>query len=140
MKPKHQNRRLTLLGLGLATLVVALVLAMSGLKDNISFFYAPTELLAAVPQADKKIRLGGMVQTGSLQRISGLDVRFAITDYETEIIVEFGQILPDLFREGQWVIAEGLLREDGVFQASRILAKHDENYMPPEVAASLKSK
>jgi len=81
-----------------------------------------------------------MVQTGSLQRISGLDVRFAITDYETEIIVEFGQILPDLFREGQWVIAEGLLREDGVFQASRILAKHDENYMPPEVAASLKSK
>ncbi|PHR62378.1 MAG: cytochrome c maturation protein CcmE [Robiginitomaculum sp.] len=140
MKPKHQNRRLSLLAIGLVALVGALALAASGLRDNISYFYAPTELLESPPTAETKIRLGGMVEDGSFQRLSGLDVTFVVTDFEKSISVTFNQPLPDLFREGQGVIAEGKLRADGVFVASRVLAKHDENYMPPEVAESLKNK
>ncbi len=140
MKPKHQNRRLSLLAIGLVTLVGALALAASGLRDNISYFYAPTELLATPPTADTKIRLGGMVEDGSFQRLSGLDVTFVVTDFEKSVPVTFNRPLPDLFREGQGVIAEGKLGPDGIFIASRVLAKHDENYMPPEVAESLKNK
>jgi len=140
MKPKKRNQRLTILGLGSLVLVAALILAMSGLKDSISYFYAPTELLAEQYEADKKIRLGGMVEDGSFQRSDGLQVSFRITDFNESIPVVYSKILPDLFREGQGVIAEGVLRRDGVFVASRILAKHDEKYMPPEVAESLKNK
>ncbi|MBL1431232.1 MAG: cytochrome c maturation protein CcmE [Robiginitomaculum sp.] len=131
---------MTILGLGSLVLVAALILAMSGLKDSISYFYAPTELLAEQYEADKKIRLGGMVEDGSFQRSDGLQVSFRITDFNESIPVVYSKILPDLFREGQGVIAEGVLRRDGVFVASRILAKHDEKYMPPEVAESLKNK
>jgi cytochrome c-type biogenesis protein CcmE len=138
MKPRKRNQRLTFLGLGLLVLVAALALAMSGLKDNISYFYAPTELLAEQYEADKNIRLGGMVQDGSLQQGEGLQVSFRITDFNASIPVVYSKILPDLFREGQGVIAEGVLGHDGVFVASRILAKHDEKYMPLEVAESLK--
>ncbi|MCF6292657.1 MAG: cytochrome c maturation protein CcmE [Robiginitomaculum sp.] len=131
---------MTFLGLGSLVLVAALVLAMSGLKDSISYFYAPTELLAEQYEIDKKIRLGGMVEDGSFQRSQGLQVSFRITDFNESIPVVYSKILPDLFREGQGVIAEGVLRRDGVFVASRILAKHDEKYMPPEVAESLKNR
>ncbi|MBL4617491.1 MAG: cytochrome c maturation protein CcmE [Robiginitomaculum sp.] len=140
MKPRNRNRRLTFLGLGLLVLVAALVLAMAGLKDNISYFYAPTELLAEEYEADKSIRLGGMVEDGSFQRSEGLQLSFRITDFNASIPVVYSKILPDLFREGQGVIAEGALGSDGVFVATRILAKHDEKYMPPEVAQSLKKQ
>ena len=140
MKPRNRNRRLTFLGLGLLVLVAALVLAMAGLKDNISYFYAPTELLAEEYEADKSIRLGGMVEDGSFQRSEGLQLSFRITDFNASIPVVYSKILPDLFREGQGVNAEGALGCDGVFVATRILAKHDEKYMPPEVAQSLKKQ
>jgi cytochrome c-type biogenesis protein CcmE len=139
MKPKYRNQRLVFLGIGLVALVGALSLALSGLKDNISYFYAPTELRQSPPSPDQKIRLGGMVKPDTFIRHDGLDVEFVVTDFEDEVKVVFNQILPDLFREGQGVIAEGKLREDGVFMAQRVLAKHDENYMPPEVADSLKN-
>ncbi|VAW01400.1 Cytochrome c-type biogenesis protein CcmE, heme chaperone [hydrothermal vent metagenome] len=139
MKPKKQNQRLVFLAVGLLVLTGALALAASGLKDNISYFYAPTELLATPPEPDKKIRLGGMVKQGSFKRLAGLEVVFTITDFENEVPVTFVKILPDLFREGQGVIAEGVMQQDGTFLATRVLAKHDENYMPPEVADSLKN-
>jgi len=124
--------------MGAVVLIGALALVFSGLSENISYFYAPSELIAAPPAPDKKIRLGGMVETDSLKQLGGLNVEFVVTDYESEVTIRFDRILPDLFREGQGVIAEGKLGTDGVFVASRVLAKHDETYMPPEVAASLK--
>lgn len=140
MKPKNRNQRLTFLALGLVALVGALSLAASGLEDSISYFYDPTEIIAKPPEFGKKIRLGGVVESDSFKQLAGLDVTFDVTDFEQSVTVVFDQILPDLFREGQGVIAEGALRADGVFVASRVLAKHDENYMPPEVAESLKNK
>jgi len=138
MKPKRRNQRLTVLAVGLAALVGALVLASAGLKDSISYFYSPSELVESPPEAGKKIRLGGMVVAGSIKRLNGYKVIFVVSDYESNVVVNFDGILPDLFREGQGVVAEGALSENGEFIASRVLAKHDENYMPPEVADSLK--
>jgi cytochrome c-type biogenesis protein CcmE len=135
MKAKHQ--RLWLVVGALGALGGAGVLAFSTLGEKATYFYAPTDLLAG-PAPAAAIRLGGMVQDGSLQR-DGATVRFVVTDTAQTVPVTYTGILPDLFREGQGVIAEGRMdAATGVFKADTILAKHDENYMPPEVAGAMK--
>ncbi len=137
MKPKH--RRLTFLALGLGLLAIAAVLVLSALDDSLVFFMSPTDALATPPPADRAIRIGGLVEEGSLERATGdATVRFRVTDLETAIPVRFEGVLPDLFREGQGVVVEGYLDADGGFTAREVLAKHDENYMPPEVAEAIK--
>lgn len=136
MSPK--KRRLTAVLVGLAALGTAAGLALSALNDNIVFFYGPSELakLEEVPQSS--IRVGGLVQKGSLERSEdGNTIRFTITDGVETVPVVYSGLLPDLFREGQGVVAEGRIR-NGRFRAENILAKHDEEYMPPEVAEALK--
>jgi cytochrome c-type biogenesis protein CcmE len=137
MKPKH--KRLTFLALGLGLLAIAAVLILSALDDSLVFFMSPTDALASPPPPDRAIRIGGLVEEGSLERATGdASVRFRVTDLETAIPVTFQGVLPDLFREGQGVVVEGMLGADGSFTASEVLAKHDENYMPPEVADAIK--
>jgi len=110
-------------------------------RQNIMFYYDPTQVATGHAPADKRFRIGGMVVKGSVQRKPGdLKVRFVLTDFAHEVPVEYSGVLPDLFREGQGIIAHGTLRPDGAFVADEVLAKHDEKYMPPEVAASLKNK
>lgn len=119
----------------------AVALAGYALRDNINLFYPPVEVAAGKAPVDKRIRVGGMVLDGSIQRQRGsLEVAFVVTDYQARIPVVYDGILPDLFAAGEGVVATGILRPDGVFQASEILAKHDENYMPPEVQAALQSR
>jgi cytochrome c-type biogenesis protein CcmE len=121
----------------LACLSAAVSLALYALKDNIAFFYSPSEV-AGKTSPGQVFRLGGLVEKGSLKkRDSGLTVSFIITDTLKEMRVEYKGILPDLFREGQGVVATGSLNDKGVFEATELLAKHDEKYMPPEVAKSL---
>ena len=134
MKPKHQ--RLVFVGCSVAFLVAAVLLTLQAFRENIVFFYSPTEL-AAQPPGDKHIRLGGLVKPGSLQK-DGEDYRFIVTDGAAEVPAHFKGLVPNLFREGQGVVAEGALGADGVFEARQVLAKHDENYMPREVVDSLK--
>lgn len=122
-----------LTGIGAAT-----ALAMLAFEDNLLYFYNPTQVLAGEAPKDRLFRIGGMVTEGSVQRTAGtLKVRFVVTDYKTSVPVHYEGLLPDLFREGQGVIAHGRLTADGEFVANEVLAKHDENYMPPEVAESL---
>jgi cytochrome c-type biogenesis protein CcmE len=135
MTPKR--RRLWLLIGSLGTLAVAAALVLSALNDNLVFFYSPTQVAEKSPGPDRRFRLGGLVEAGSVQK-DGQTVRFTVTDTHKTIAVVYRGILPDLFREGQGVIAEGALGRDGVFAAREVLAKHDENYMPPEVAKALK--
>lgn len=136
MKPKRRRLTFVLIGMGLLGAAAALVLA--AYRDSIVFFYSPTEVHAKVLPADQRIRVGGLVEEGSLERtVGGGTVRFRITDLAETVAVTYTGILPDLFREGQGVVAEGRFR-DGVFRADEVLAKHDENYMPPEVADALK--
>ena len=135
MKPKH--RRLTFVLIGLGLLGVAAALVLSAFDEAIVFFRSPTELVEKPEIGDRRLRVGGLVEEGSVERGGGADVRFRITDLENAVPVLYTGILPDLFREGQGVVAEGRM-EDGVFVADGILAKHDENYMPPEVADALK--
>ena len=135
MTPKR--RRLWLLIGSLGTLAVAAALVLSALNDNLVFFYSPTQVAEKNPGADRRFRLGGLVEAGSVQK-DGQIVRFVVTDTHKTMAVVYRGMLPDLFREGQGVIAEGALGSDGVFVAREVLAKHDENYMPPEVAKALK--
>jgi cytochrome c-type biogenesis protein CcmE len=122
-----------LVGVGSATAI-----AMYAFNDNLLYFYNPTQVLAGDAPEGRTFRLGGMVTEGSLERTEGtLAVRFVVTDYKHSIPVRYEGLLPDLFREGQGVIAHGHLTPDGQFVANEVLAKHDENYMPPEVAESL---
>lgn len=137
MKPKYRDQRLAFLAVGLVALIAAVGLGVLGLRDRISYCYAPADLVTKSPVAGKKIRLGGMVEKGSFQRINGLHVRFVVTDFKESVPVTYDRVLPDLFKEGQGVVAEGAMGPDGVFHASRVLAKHDENYMPPEVSKAL---
>lgn len=110
------------------------------LRDNINLFYPPAEVVAGKAPLDQRIRVGGMVLEGSIERQPGsLAVAFVVTDYQAQVPVVYEGILPDLFADGEGVVATGSLREDGVFHATEILAKHDENYMPPEVQATLQS-
>jgi cytochrome c-type biogenesis protein CcmE len=140
MKPKKRNSRLLAIGLGGVLLIAAVYLVASALKQSISYFYTPTELAETTPSTHKKLSLGGMVEEGSVERGKGLDVQFRVTDFTHTVLVTYDKVLPDLFREGQGVVAEGTLNENGVFVAKRVLAKHDENYMPPQVARAIKSK
>jgi cytochrome c-type biogenesis protein CcmE len=135
MTPKR--RRLWLLLGSLTTLGVAAALVLTALNDNLVFFYSPTQVAEKNIGPERRFRLGGLVEEGSVQK-EGQIVRFTITDTNKTLKVTYRGILPDLFREGQGVIAEGSIGPDGVFTAREILAKHDENYMPPEVAKALK--
>jgi cytochrome c-type biogenesis protein CcmE len=125
--------------LGAGILCLASLLAMSAMRDNIVFFHTPTELLSGKVAEGNHVRIGGLVEKGSLERqSSGLDIKFRVTDGARSLPVLYTGILPDLFREGQGVVAEGRYQQ-GAFRASTILAKHDENYMPREAAAALRS-
>jgi cytochrome c-type biogenesis protein CcmE len=116
----------------------AAALAMLAFRDNLLYFYNPTQVLAGDAPSGRQFRIGGMVTEGSLQRTPGsLEIRFVVTDYRNSIPVRYEGLLPDLFREGQGVVAHGRLGASGEFVADEVLAKHDENYMPPEVAESL---
>jgi cytochrome c-type biogenesis protein CcmE len=135
MTPKR--KRLWLLLGSLAVLGVAATLVLTALNDNIVFFYSPTQLAEKHPGPGQRLRIGGLVEQGSVNK-QGQEVRFVVTDLRKTVPVVYRGILPDLFREGQGVIAEGTLGADGVFAAREVLAKHDEKYMPPEVAKALK--
>jgi len=135
MTPKR--KRLWLLVGSLAVLGVAATLVLTALNDNIVFFYSPTQVADKKPGPERHFRLGGLVEQGSLKK-DGIEVRFTVTDLQKTVPVVYRGLLPDLFREGQGVIAEGTLGGDGLFVAREVLAKHDENYMPPEVAKALK--
>ena len=133
VKPKHQ--RLILVVLAVAALVGAVLLAMWGLQDRAAYFVTPSDIAAGKAPPDKAMRLGGMVVEGSLKRDpDGLTVRFIVSDTKAETPVIFRGITPDLFREGSGVVAEGRLDANGLFVADNILAKHDERYMPPQMA------
>ena len=135
MTPKR--RRLWLLVGSLAVLGAAATLVLTALNDNLVFFYSPSQVAEKGIAPDRRFRLGGLVEAGSVQK-NGEEVRFTVTDTHKTVAVVYRGLLPDLFREGQGVIAEGVLRADGVFVAREVLAKHDENYMPPEVAKAIK--
>ena len=136
----RRQRRLVLIGSGLGVLGLAAGLMLFALKDSIVFFNSPTDVLEKHIAAGTRIRLGGLVKPGTLQRGESLNVRFEVTDGKSAIPVAFQGVLPDLFREGQGVIAEGALDPAGVFKADSVLAKHDERYMPKEVADALKKQ
>ena len=135
MTPKR--KRLWLLVGSLGVLCVAAALVLTALKDNIVFFYSPSRLAEKHVTAGHRFRIGGLVENGSVHK-EGSEARFRVTDLKRSIEVVYRGILPDLFREGQGVIAEGTLSADGAFTAREVLAKHDEKYMPPEVAKALK--
>ncbi len=139
MHPKRK-KRLYLIVLMLAGVGVGIGLALNAFNDNLMFFYSPSEIVAGEAPAGHPIRVGGLVTTGTVQRQEdGLTVHFDVTDNAETVTVEYTGILPDLFREGQGIIARGKLDADGVFVADEVLAKHDENYMPPEVADALQA-
>ena len=131
MKPRH--KRLAAIAFGLAALGIATALVLSAFEKNLVFFFTPTQVAANEAPQGRTFRIGGMVQTGSVKR-EGIEVRFVVTDTAKSIPVVYSGALPDLFREGKGVVAQGQLGADGVFRASEVLAKHDENYMPPEAA------
>jgi cytochrome c-type biogenesis protein CcmE len=133
----RKKKRLAIVVAGLAALGAATTMVLAAFRDNLVFFYSPSELVARPSLADGRIRIGGLVETQSLAHEDGRRVTFRVTDGKTDVDVSYDGILPDLFREGQGVVAEGRIK-GGVFVASTILAKHDEKYMPPEVAAALK--
>lgn len=136
MKAKHQ--RLTMVLLAVAAIVAAALLALSALKDQAAFFYSPSDARAHGLPLGRAVRLGGMVAAGSVAHApDGVTVRFTVTDGQALTPVTFAGIVPDLFRERSGVIAEGQFRADGSFVASNLLAKHDEKYMPPEVAGAM---
>jgi len=135
----RKRRRLYIILIAMVFLFAAGALVLSALRDNLVFFYSPTEIFEREMQPGQRFRVGGLVEEASVVQASGeVSVMFRITDLNQTIPVVFAGVLPDLFREGQGVIAEGALDEDGIFQATNVLAKHDENYMPPEVAEALK--
>ncbi|MEF8728444.1 MAG: cytochrome c maturation protein CcmE [Accumulibacter sp.] len=136
MKPRH--KRIALILGGLAILAVAATLVLNAFRSNLVFFFSPTQVAAGEAPQGKSFRIGGMVKEGSLQRQpDGVTLRFVVTDTEKDMTVAYKGILPDLFQEGKGVVAQGKLAEDGVFTASEVLAKHDENYMPPEAAKAV---
>jgi cytochrome c-type biogenesis protein CcmE len=135
----RKGRRLVLIGLAGAVLAVAMGLVLTALNDTIVFFNAPTQIAEHPPAPGTRLRLGGLVENGSVAR-EGSNVKFAVTDGAHKVAVSFKGLLPDLFREGQGVITEGSLGPDGVFVADTVLAKHDETYMPKEVADALKQQ
>jgi cytochrome c-type biogenesis protein CcmE len=136
MKPRH--KRLALVAAGLAALGGAAALVLSAFQSNLVFFYTPTQIASHEAPQDRAFRIGGLVETGSVQRQpDGVTVRFVVTDTARSVPVLYSGILPDLFKEGKGVVAQGQLGDDGVFRAREVLAKHDENYMPPEAAEAV---
>ena len=133
-----RQKRFAFIGLGLVVLGVATALVLNALKSNLSLFITPTEVANGEIPKGKSFRLGGMVEDGSLKRENdGLTVHFVVTDTAKRVPVTYKGILPDLFKEGKGAVAQGQLSGDGTFVASEVLAKHDENYMPPEAAAAM---
>jgi cytochrome c-type biogenesis protein CcmE len=138
MKP-HRKRRLMLIGLMILGVGIAVTLATKAFNENLMYFFSTSDVVAGKAPKDTLFRIGGMVVEDSVQRPhDDLMVQFELTDYEKNVVVEYTGILPDLFREGQGIVAKGRLNNQGVFVAEEVLAKHDENYMPPEVADTLK--
>jgi len=136
----RKQRRMSIIGVGFVLLASAVTLISFALEDTIVFFYGPTEVVEKKISPGTRFRLGGLVEDGSVKRGESKTVRFAVTDLNTSMPVVFVGILPDLFREGQGVVTEGKLNQQGVFVADSVLAKHDENYMPAEVADALKKQ
>ena len=136
----RKQKRGALIAGGVATLTLAAILVLFALKDSVVFFHTPSDIAEKHIAPGERIRLGGLVAQGSVQRGQGTTVSFTVTDTLKEIPVTFTGVLPDLFREGQGVVAEGRLDAQGNFAADSVLAKHDENYMPPEVAKSLEAR
>jgi cytochrome c-type biogenesis protein CcmE len=134
----RKQRRLVLIGSSLGVLAIAAALVLSALKDSIVFFNSPSDIVEKHVAPGTRIRLGGLVKPGSLQRGDNLAVRFQVTDGNNAVAVSYQGILPDLFREGQGVVTEGVIEPGGAFKADSVLAKHDERYMPKEVADALK--
>ena len=136
-----RQRRIALVVGILAGVSVAGLLALSAFRENVMFFFDPSQVAAGEAPIDKRFRLGGMVRPGTVEREAGsLDMSFVVTDFQRDVKVVYTGVVPDLFRENQGVVAHGRLGSDGIFVADVILAKHDENYMPPEVAEAIKSK
>lgn len=136
MKPRH--KRLILIATGLATLALAAWLVLSAFQKNMVFFFTPTQILAGEAPQGRSFRMGGMVEMGSIKRqADGMTVAFTVTDNAQRIPVQYRGILPDLFKEGKGVVAQGKMGKDKLFLAEEVLAKHDENYMPPEAAYAL---
>jgi cytochrome c-type biogenesis protein CcmE len=127
-----------LIGSSLGVLAFAVALVLNSLRESIVFFNSPTDIADNKAAPGKRVRLGGMVKMGSVERGDNMQVRFEVTDGNKDIAVDYRGIVPDLFREGQGVIAEGHIEPGGTFKAETVLAKHDENYMPPEVAKAIK--
>jgi cytochrome c-type biogenesis protein CcmE len=139
MTPRRK-RLFVVLGI-LGGVAASVSLAVMASRENIMFYYDPSQVIAGKAPSAKRFRIGGMVVKGSVQRKPGdLEVRFVLTDFAHEVPVQYSGVLPDLFREGQGIIAHGTMNGSGAFVADEVLAKHDEKYMPPEVAASLKNK
>ena len=135
---KSRHKKLVWVVIGLALIGVATALILNALKSNLNYFYSPTQVAKKEAPANRSFRLGGLVLEGSLKRqTDGLTVEFVVTDTATNIPVRYKGILPDLFKEGKSVVAQGKLNEQGMFVADEVLAKHDENYMPPEAAKAL---
>ena len=134
----RKQRRAAFIGAGLGILGIAIGLVLYAMRDNIVFFYSPTEIVDKGVEPGTRFRMGGLVEKGSVEHTGPATITFKVTDLKTEREVSYTGLLPDLFREGQGVVAEGALAPDGIFIADSVLAKHDEKYMPPEVAAALK--
>ncbi len=135
MKPRH--KRMALIVGGLVILGLAAALVLNAFRSNMVFFFTPSQIAAHEAPTGRSLRIGGLVEVGSIKR-DGVNVHFVVTDTAQSLSVVYTGILPDLFKEGKGVVAEGELGADGVFQATQVLAKHDENYMPPEAAEALK--
>jgi cytochrome c-type biogenesis protein CcmE len=136
----RKQRRLSLIGAALGVLALAVALVLFALKDSIVFFNSPTDVVEKHVKPGMRIRIGGLVKEGSVQRGDSLSVRFEVTDGRSTIPVAYQGLLPDLFREGQGIVAEGALDGSGTLRADSVLAKHDETYMPKEVADALKKQ
>ena len=136
MKPRH--RRFAWIAAGAAALGTATLLVLNVFQSNLVFFFTPTQVIAKEAPQGRPFRIGGLVEMGSLRRTpNSLGVTFIVTDTAQSVPVVYNGLLPDLFREGKGVVAQGALAPDGTFRATEVLAKHDENYMPPEAAAAL---
>ncbi|MFM7395528.1 MAG: cytochrome c maturation protein CcmE [Gammaproteobacteria bacterium] len=136
-----RQRRITLVVGILVGVSIAGVLALNAFRENVMFFFDPSQVAAGEAPIEKRFRLGGMVRPGTVDREAGsLDMSFVVTDFKHDVRVVYSGVVPDLFRENQGVVAHGRLGSNGVFVADEILAKHDENYMPPEVAKAIKEK
>ncbi len=136
-----RQRRMLLVGLMVVGVGTAAAFALSAFQDNLLYFYSPSDVTAGKAPADRAFRVGGMVTEGSFHRPTGsMEATFVLTDYSHNVMVRYSGVLPDLFREGQGIVARGKLGSDGSFVAEEVLAKHDENYMPPDVADTLKKQ